>query len=248
MPSRPHKALEEIEELGTAQGARMTRHVQLLTALVATELVNPLLAEARMAARIFSVILFALVCVAVFRALFATKRRRWIGSILAGLGLALNLARLLSPSGLPPVVDILENVSAAAFFVFVLSVIISHVFGARQLRIDDVVGAFSGYIIIALLWGRLYSLAWLITPGAFRINPDILWQLHDWNMRHSLFDYYSFTTISSIGYADITTTGPATNELVWLEVMCGQFYLAVVVATIVGIKVAQALSTPQDGR
>jgi voltage-gated potassium channel len=248
MPSRPHKALAEFEELGTAQGARMTRHVQLLTALVVSELASPLLAEAELWARIFSILLFGLVCVAVFRALFATKRRRWIGSILAGLVLAMNLARLLTPGGMLPWADVLENVSAAAFFVFVLSVIISHVFGARQLRIDDVVGAFSGYIIIALLWGRLYSLTWRISPGSFSINPDILWQLHDWNMRHSLFDFYSFTTISSIGYAGITTTGPAANQLVWLEVMCGQFYLAVVVATIVGIKVAQALSTPRGGQ
>jgi voltage-gated potassium channel len=248
MPSRPHKALAELEELGTPQGARMTRHVQLLAALVLSELASPLLAEAKLTARVFSIFLFGLVCVAVFRALFATKRRRWIGSILIGITLAMNLARLLTPGGTLPVADLLENISSAAFFVFVLSVIISHVFGARQLRIDDVVGAFSGYIIIALLWGRLYSLTWHLSPDSFSFDPKILWQLHDWNMRHSLFDFYSFTTISSIGYAGITTTGPAANQLVWLEVMCGQFYLAVVVATIVGIKVAQALSTPRDGR
>jgi hypothetical protein len=34
---------------------------------------------------------------------------------------------------------------------------------------------------------------------------------------------------------------------VWLEVICGQFYLAVVVATIVGIKVSQALTAPHNG-
>ena len=41
--------------------------------------------------------------------------------------------------------------------------------------------------------------------------------------------------------ANITTTRPLSNTLLWLEVMCGQFYLAVVVATIVGMKMAQAL-------
>jgi hypothetical protein len=64
----------------------------------------------------------------------------------------------------------------------------NHVFNARFLRRDDVIGAFSGY----------------------------------------------------------TTTGPASNTLVRLKVMCGQFYLTVVVATIVGIKMSQALAAPRD--
>jgi len=57
---------------------------------------------------------------------------------------------------------------------------------------------------------------------------------------------FSFTTITSIGYGDMTTIGPVSDTLVWLEVMCGQFYMAVVVATIVGMKVAEALSSPQN--
>jgi hypothetical protein len=230
-----------------ATAARLTRHVQLLAALVATEVVSPVLAEAHLTARILSVVLFGLICVAVFRALFHTKRHRVVGSILAAVALVINLARMLAPIKMQILMEVLENVAAAAFFIFVLSVIIKQVFGARQLRTDDVVGAFSGYILIALLWGRLYGLIWVLFPKAYNISPDIIWQLQDWNTLHALFDYYSFTTISSIGYAYITTTAPVANTLVWLEVMCGQFYLAVVVATIVGIKVAQALAAPRDG-
>jgi hypothetical protein len=230
-----------------ATAARLTRHVELLVALVATEVISPVLAEAHLTARILSVVLFGLICVAVFRALFHTKRHRVVGSILAGIALVINLARMLTPVKMRILMEVLENVAAAAFFMFVLSVIVKQVFGARQLRTDDVVGAFSGYILIALLWGRLYGLVWVLFPKAYSISPDITWQLQDWNTLHSLFDYYSFTTISSIGYAYITTTAPVANTLVWLEVMCGQFYLAVVVATIVGIKVAQALAAPRDG-
>jgi voltage-gated potassium channel len=226
---------------------RITRHVQLLAALVASEIVSPLLARAQLGARVISILLFGLVCVAVFRALFATKRRRWIGSILAGATLTIDLARLFMPQRLQLPSDVLLNISASAFFIFTLTVILSHVFGTRRLRIDDVVGAFSGYIVIALLWGRLYALTWLGAPESFNISPAIQWQLHDWSTLHALFDYYSFTTISSIGYAYITTSAPASNTLVWLEVMCGQFYLAVVVATIVGMKMAEALSTRGEG-
>ncbi|HME40176.1 MAG TPA: hypothetical protein VKG63_14570 [Steroidobacteraceae bacterium] len=231
-----------------ATDGNMTRHVQLLVALVATELIRPLMARADSVARIVSVTFFILVGVAVFRAIFDTQRLRQIGAALGGTVIAIGFAGILDPS--PPRVpmEVLMNASTAAFFVFVLSVIVGHVFGARRLAMDDVVGAFSGYIVIALIWGRLYAIAWTVVPNYFSVSPDIKWQLDNWNTLHALFDFYSFATITSIGYGDITTTGPVTNNLVWLEVMCGQFYLAVVVATIVGIKMSQALdSSSRDG-
>ncbi len=231
-----------------AAPAKLTRHIQLLAALVAMELLNPLLAaEARLTMRILSIAVFATVCVAVFRAVFDTAAQRWTGAILAGAAIALNFARLLVPAGLHLPTEVALDVFAAALYAFVLAVIVSHLFGARQLRSDDVIGAFSGYILIALIWGRLYALVWMADPGSFRINPDIAWQLGNWHTLHALFDYYSFTTISSIGYADITTTRPASNTLVWLEVLSGQFYLAVVVASIVGMRLAQTLAPPHDG-
>jgi hypothetical protein len=228
-----------------ATSAKLTQHVQLLSALVAMELATPLMGDLKLAAHILSLVLFGLVCIAVFRALFHTRRRRWIGAGFAGAAVAANLARLLLPRSQIPIEAAL-NLSAAAFFAFVFFVIVGHVFGARRLQSDDVVGAFSGYILIALIWGRLYALVWMAVPDSFSISPDIRWQLGNWNTAHALFDYLSFTTISSIGYGDITTTRPMSNALVWLEVMCGQFYLAVVVATIVGMKMSQALASPRD--
>jgi voltage-gated potassium channel len=225
----------------------MSRHVQLLTALVVTELVNPLMADVNPVARLFSAMLFGILGVAVFRAIFDTQIRRRIGATLACVGIALNLVRLWAPTGMKVPGEMAFNIATVAFFAFCLYVIVNHVFGARNLRTDDVVGAFSGYIIIAIIWGRLYALVWMIVPASFSISPDIRWQLANWHTYQALFDFYSFTTISSIGYGNIMTTGPLSNTLVWLEVMCGQFYLAVVVATIVGIKVAQALASPRDG-
>ena len=121
---------------------RITRHVQLLTALVASEVASPLLAQATLEAHVASILLFGLVCVAVFRALFATRRRRWIGSLLAGTSLAVGLARLFMPELLQMRMDVVLNISASAFYVFVLTVILNHVFSTRRLGIDDVVGAF----------------------------------------------------------------------------------------------------------
>ncbi len=229
-----------------AAPTKLTRHILLLAALVAMELLNPLLANEQPTTRMLSIVLFVTVCTAIFRAVFDTTSQRWTGACLAGAAIAANFTRLMVPAGLLLPVEVALDGFAAAFYVFVLAVIVSHMFAARRLRSDDVVGAFSGYILIALIWGRLYALVWMALPGSYRISPDVTWQFGNWHTLHALFDYYSFTTISSIGYADITTTRPASNTLVWFEVMCGQFYLAVVVASIVGMRLAQTLA-PRDG-
>jgi voltage-gated potassium channel len=230
-----------------AAAGTMTRHVQLLAALVATEIARPLLVKENFGARIASVALFAIVGIAVFRSVFDTQSRRRLGALLSLLTITIGVAAALSPTSWHQTMEVLSNLATAAFFVLVLSVIIRHVFGARHLKIDDVVGAFSGYIIIALIWGRLYAVAWILVPHYYSISPDIAWELNNWISIHTLFDFYSFCNITTIGYGDITTTGPPTNALVWMEVMCGQFYLAVVVATIVGIKMSQAMASPRDG-
>lgn len=63
--------------------------------------------------------------------------------------------------------------------------------------------------------------------------------MDEWHTRRALFDYFSFATQASVGYTDITTTSPITNTFAWMEVMFAQFNLAVVVAAIVGMKLAQ---------
>jgi hypothetical protein len=68
-----------------------------------------------------------------------------------------------------------------------------------------------------------------------------VWRLGEWHQRRALFDYLSFTTMMTLGYGDLTPIGPPAYTLTWLEVMFGQFYMAVVVAQLVGVKLAQAL-------
>lgn len=225
---------------------KVKRYVWLLAVLLGMEIANPLLAGAKLTARILSLVFLIGVGVTVFRAVLHTKHQRYVGAALASTAIALEFVREEQPAGLQLPVDVIVSTVIGAFFVFVFSLIVTHVFRTRRLGVDDVVGAFAGYILIALIWGRLYALVWLLVPRSFSISPDIMWQLGNWHTLHTLFDYYSLATLATVGYGDITTTAPASNTLVWLEVMCGQFYLAVVVATIVGIKVSQALAAPRD--
>lgn len=59
--------------------------------------------------------------------------------------------------------------------------------------------------------------------------------------------YFSFVTLSTLGYGDILPMTPLTRILACLEAICGQFYLAVLVAGLVSVRVGQLGPPSQFG-
>jgi hypothetical protein len=127
------------------------------------------------------------------------------------------------------------------FLAFAVAVILKRIFQRRVIRTDDVIGALYGYLLAAIAWGNAYALAYLLWPESFRIADVIAWRLSDWHLQRFLFNYFSVMTLTTIGYDDITPAGSPVYSLLWLEAVFGQFYIAVVVAQLVGLKLAQAI-------
>jgi hypothetical protein len=162
--------------------------------------------------------------------------------VLFALVLSGNLALYTQAPSFHRLWGALFHCALIAFLGFSVGVILQNLFSKTVIQVDDVIGAICGYMLGAMVWGNLYALAYLFVPGAFNVNPAITVQLEDWQLKRSLFDYLSFTTLTSLGYGDITPVGQPAFSLTWLEVLFGQFYMAVVVAQLVGMKLAQAIS------
>lgn len=106
----------------------------------------------------------------------------------------------------------------------------------------DILGVISGFLLAGIVWGNLYGLIYLIEPGSFGVQSEIAWQLQQWQLRRALFDYLSFSTVTGLGAPNyLAPASPFADTLTWLEAMFGQFYMAVVVAQLVGMKLAQAI-------
>src|SRR5262249_11726951 len=108
----------------------------------------------------------------------------------------------------------------------------------RAVDADDVLGAIAGWLLMGLIWGHLFALTDRLVPDSFTISSAIAGELADWHSRRALFDYFSFTTLTSLRYCDITPWRAPAYTLAWLEVMFGGFYMAVIVAQLVGMKLA----------
>ena len=127
------------------------------------------------------------------------------------------------------------------YLAFAVAVILKRIFQRQVIRTDDVIGALYGYLLAAIAWGHAYALAYLLWPESFRVADVIAWRLGNWHLQRFLFNYLSVMTITTIGYDDITPAGAPVYSLLWLESVFGQFYIAVVVAQLIGLKLAQTI-------
>jgi voltage-gated potassium channel len=180
--------------------------------------------------------------VAVFLGVFEQRRTRvialWLGIATAVLG----WSEYALPAGYYPVANAVEHSFRAAFLGFAAIAILGDIFKKKLVRTDDVLGAACGYLLAGVAWSNLFQVCEIVYPGSFSFSTTIIGQPAAPQERAAVFNYFSFATLTTTGYGDITPLrGPAT-AFAMLETIFGQFYVAVLVAQLVGIRLAQAAS------
>ena len=219
---------------------RAWKHVVLLAALLAVAVLEPLAVKLSEGVAIGVAALTLLVYVVVLLAVFENRWEQRMSLFLMGSAFLASMLHQLVPHP-SQVWAIVYHGLAAVFLAFAVIVILQRIFGRRAIRTDDVVGALCGYLLAGAVWGNLYGLVYLIHPEAFQISDKIATQLGNWYMQRFLFDYFSIMTLTSYGFSDIAPAGFPLYSLIWLESVFGQFYIAVVVAQLVGLSLAQAI-------
>lgn len=122
-----------------------------------------------------------------------------------------------------------------AFILIVGGFILSIVFRAREITVETVAGAICVYLFIGIFWADVYALVEIANPGSFSLLQQGEQQsaqviAH----RSSQFNYFSFVTLSTLGYGDITPQTRPAQGLAAMEAILGQLFLAVLIARLVG--------------
>jgi voltage-gated potassium channel len=222
---------------------RGARHQVLLLAVVIMLLAQPL-THGALAGLILYDLMLALVLLGAFAVVFQRMRERFASLAIVVPAIVGNWATYGLTDQSQFVCAVIHHAATIAFTGFTVTVILRGVFKQKVIRTDDVAGVICGYLLAGVAWGHCYLLAELVVPGSFSVNREIAWQLNDVHSRGFFFNCYSFGALTTSGYDDITPIRPFVSSLSWLEAMFGQFYLAVVVAQLVGLKLAQATSKP----
>jgi len=128
------------------------------------------------------------------------------------------------------------------FLAMAIIFLLRRIFSEKRVTGDTVKGSISVYILIGYWWQMLYTLIWALYPASFSLqiaridSPD--------------FFYFSFTTITTLGYGDVIPKGYFAKTAAILEAIFGQIYLAVLVARLVSLHVSHSGLEPskkEDG-
>jgi len=129
--------------------------------------------------------------------------------------------------------EVIANLFEIVFIGVVATAILKTVFNATKITRETVAGAICVYLFIGLLWANVYALQDIAQPHSFA-NIDIKEHAENPHIRAAQFTYFSFVTLSTLGYGDITPKARQVKALAAMEAIFGQLYLAVLIARLVG--------------
>jgi hypothetical protein len=160
--------------------------------------------------------------------LFAIVEERWltvVGLTLGVTSMSIELAAAIRGQG-PSMPDI---VGLTAFFGFLSAVLIRSVVKDAQVNTETLIGAMAGYLLLGITWGAAYAMTEMVWPGTFHYSGAIrpvAWQD---------FTFFSFVTLTTVGYGDIIPVGAHGKSLVVLEAVAGVLYPAILVARLISM-------------
>lgn len=185
--------------------------------------------------RVLHEMMMALAMLSMF-IIFPRKHERYWAILLAIPTTFGNLGKYILPDSMDMWRVVIYLLFSVGFLCFVVWVILRTLFEQRQVSMDHLIGAFCGYLLAGIAWSSMYLLVEECSPGAYDISPDIAWEMGNPDSRRSLFNYFSFTTLTTLGFGDVVPKHPLACSLAWLEAAFGQFYVAVMVSQLVGLK------------
>ena len=204
------------------------RFLILLVSLLSVAILHPIISELDLTRARFLLSIF--IPFVLLSSAYAVSENKRLLTVTLCLAVVATGAKWVTDfvQGLPSWFIVTTLILLAACLFLVSAIILVDVFKEGRVTGEKISAAICVYLLIGLIWAYLFSLTFVLKPESFRIdNPSL-----------SHFVYYSYITLSTLGYGDITPLTPTTRTLAYLEAILGQIYLTVLVARLVGLHIA----------
>lgn len=126
------------------------------------------------------------------------------------------------------------------FFSFILVSMVKYVFRQRTITLNKLLAAICAYLILGLLFAIFYTIIFTIHSGAFILdvsNTFINTSLYPHPAFFTEAIYFSFVTLSTLGYGDLIPTFGPLKIIASLEAISGQLFIAILIARLVGLHI-----------
>lgn len=109
-----------------------------------------------------------------------------------------------------------------------LVVVLGQTLRSGPVTFHRIQGAVAAYLLLGIIWAYAYGLVSLVGPGSFSGPVDPADGPRAWF-------YFSFVTLTTVGYGDVLPVHPAARSLATLEAVTGTLYLAILIARLVSM-------------
>jgi hypothetical protein len=223
MPQRPR----DIRRFGT-----------LLGALLALMVILPFLPVSPGRLPIVSVLFSALLIASVY----AVSQRPRI--LVAGLVLAAPalVMEWITNARDPLPLRVIDHLASVVFLSFVIAVLLARILRQQNVTTDTIYGGICVYLLAGVAWSYAYDLIETVAPGSFELARGALpddFSAASQVERSRHFFFFSFVTLTTLGYGDITPITQQARAIAILEAVAGPLFLAIFIARLVGLHMVQ---------
>lgn len=204
-----------------------SKYTFLLFTLIALIMLPPYVGDG-FVGKMLNLFLITLILVA---ALIALPKRKHLIITFIVLAVISTFSSVLSVYFDRVVASIIDNATTSIYLFAAIVIFTKDVLGSKKVTRDTMYGSICIYLLIGVTYGLIYGLVEVVHPGSFKI----IIQPNTAAFQGIDFYYFSFITLTTVGYGDIAILTPYAKSVVILESITGIFYLAILVARLVAL-------------
>ena len=177
-----------------------------------------------------NVIFTAIIVLGIFSLDFAEKTRRIL--IASGtITICLNWLYHFFPHQL---IGLAFFISFFSFNVFITVFMIRHIARSKEVTATIILNSINGYLLIGILGAVLLAMTELVQKFFLHLDTDTINFAGSAAAGFHDYLYFSFVTLTTLGYGDITPVSAFAKSLTIIIAIAGQLYLTILVAMLVG--------------
>ena len=157
-----------------------------------------------------------------------SSRRAWLGRVVVGWALGQGL---FFAAGLPTTALAAINLIGAGAAIGLTASLAAALFERGQVTSERLYISVSVYLLAGISFAALYQVIAVVQPEAFALDGP------PWSQMQAL-TYFSFSTLTTLGYGDLSPATPLARSLAIVEATAGQLYLAILVARLVALELS----------
>jgi hypothetical protein len=202
-------------------------YTRLLTTLILLLFLSPLV-EGRIGS-LLTALIFLWANLFALETIYLPSSIIWSLRIIAGLGFACDIVEFPNNIQLNDFLSLITYCCYALFMMGAILIIGKRIFSEQKVNNDILRGGICLYLLIGILWFIFYGIIEFVASGSFNHSDN-----NNLEIKHKLM-YFSFTTLTTLGYGDVTPAKSITMLLANAEAIIGQLYPAIFIARLVSL-------------